>query len=155
MQRGQNVQLDSTAFVTYPELVLAFLKLADALPCEPDCVLFRQGDVPTGLYILHEGQATLSTNSFGGEFAISLQTTAGSLLGLPSVIGREPHQLTAIAHRGSRLSFINSDDFASLIQSDPLLSRKILQVLAEEVQFTRRAVLGEIGTDGSVAVSAN
>ena len=149
------MQLDSSAFVTYPELVLAFLKLADALPCEPDCVLFRQGEVPTGLYILHEGAATLSTNSFGGEFAISLQTTAGSLLGLPSVLGREPHQLTAIAHGGARLSFISSDDFASLIQSDPLLSRKILEVLAEEVQFTRRAVLNEIGADESGPVYVN
>jgi CRP-like cAMP-binding protein len=141
------VQLDRSAFVSYPELLLAFLKLADALPCEPDSVLFRQGEVPTGLYILHEGAATLSTNSIGSEFAISLQTTAGSLLGLPSVLGREPHQMTAIAHAGARLSFISSGDFASLIQSDPLLSRKILEVLAEEVQFTRRAVLSEIGAD--------
>jgi CRP-like cAMP-binding protein len=141
------VPLDSTAFVTYPQLVLAFLKLADVLPCEPDRVLFREGEVPTGLYILHEGAATLSTNSFGGEFAISLQTTAGSLLGLPSVLGRERHQMTAIAHSGARLSYISSDDFASLIQSDPHLSRKILEVLAEEVQFTRRAIFNEISAD--------
>jgi CRP-like cAMP-binding protein len=141
------VALDSSAFVTYPELVLAFLKLADALPCEPDSVLFRQGETPTGLYILHEGAATLSTNSMGGEFAISLQTTAGSLLGLPSVLGRKPHQMTAIAQGGARLSFISSDDFASLIQSDPHLSRKILEVLAEEDQFSRRTIFDQIGMD--------
>jgi CRP-like cAMP-binding protein len=76
-----------------------------------------------------------------GESVISLQTTAGSILGLPALIGNEPYTLTAIAHSGAQLSFVSRDDYAALMQANPLLPLKVLRVLAAEVHSARNAML--------------
>jgi CRP-like cAMP-binding protein len=71
---------------------------------------------------------------------MSTQAPAGSLLGLPGLIGNEPYTLTAIARNGARLSFISRDEVTSLMRTDPLLALKMLQVLAAEVRSARHAL---------------
>lgn len=138
------MQLDASAFVTHPEIVRILEGQSRSIPCDFDRVLFRQGETPAGLYMLHKGAATLSTNSLGSEFAISLQTTVGSLLGLPALLSRQPHLFTVVAHRGAHLSFIHRDEFSALVQSDPQLSLKLVRALAEEAEATRRAILDRV-----------
>lgn len=135
------MNLDPSAFLADPELIQALEKQSTPISCDAECVLFRQGDAPTGLYILHKGEATLTMRTWAGESIISLQTTAGSILGLPALIGEEPYTLTAVAHTGAQLSFVSRDDFTALMQSDPLLSLKVLEVLAAEVRSARQAIL--------------
>jgi CRP-like cAMP-binding protein len=134
------MNLDPSAFVADPDLVQALKERSASIPCDADRVLFRQGDAPAGLYILHRGEATLSMKSWAGESVMTVQTTAGSLLGLPGIIGNQPFTLTAIARSGAQVSFITRDEFTALMQSDPLLSLKVLQVLAAEVRSVRQAM---------------
>jgi CRP-like cAMP-binding protein len=134
------VKLDPSAFVADPELIQALEKHSTAISCDADRVLFNQGDHPQGLYILDQGETTLSMASPAGEQLMSIQAHAGSLLGLPGLLGDEPYTLTAIARNGARLSFVTRDDFTSLMQTDPLLALKILEVLAAEVRSARRAL---------------
>ena len=148
------MQFDSSAFVSDPELVQAFERQSSAIPCDLDRVLFRQGDVPTGLYILHEGVATLAARSSGGKLAICLQTTAGSLLGLPSLFGRQPSPLTATVKSGAVLSFVNGEDFFALIRSDPTLHLKVTHTLAAETEFSRMAILDPLCVGAEFAVAA-
>lgn len=135
------MNLDPSAFLADPELIQALEKRSTPISCDQERVLFRQGDAPAGLYILHKGEATLTMRSWVGESVISLQTTAGSILGLPALIGNEPYTLTAIAHSGAQLSFVSRDDYAALMQSNPMLPLKILRVLAAEVHSARNAML--------------
>ena len=148
------MQFDSSAFVTDPALVKRLEGLSSAVPCDVDRVLFRQGEFPTGLYILHEGAANLSTRSIDGKFAISLQTTAGSLLGLHSLFGAKPHTYTAVARRGAQLSFINREDFSALIHSDSPLHLNVMHTLAAEVEFARMAILDPLCMGAEIAVAA-
>jgi CRP-like cAMP-binding protein len=121
-------------------LIRALEERSTAISCGGDRVLFHQGDVPTGLYILDQGETTLTMASPTGEQVMSVQAHANSLLGLPGLIGNEPYTLTAIARDGAKLSFITRDDFTSLMQADPRIGIKILQVLAAEVRSARSAL---------------
>ena len=134
------VPLDPTAFVADPELIRALERQSSPIACDQDRVLFRQGETPLGLFILHTGETTLSMDSDTGESILSIQTTAGSLLGLPGLLSSKPYSLTAVARAGARVSFIARDAFAALMESQPLLALKILQVLAAEVHSARRAL---------------
>jgi CRP-like cAMP-binding protein len=134
------VKLDPSAFVADPELIQALEKHSTAISCDADRVLFNQGDDPQGLYILDQGETTLTMASPTGEQLMSIQAHAGSLLGLPGLIGDEPYTLTAIARNGARLSFVPRDEFTSLMSADPLLAIKMLQVLAAELRSARRAL---------------
>jgi NTE family protein len=134
------VQLDPSAFVADPELIQALDARAAPVPCESDHVLFRQGDPSVGLYILHEGAATVSMISPDGQSLFAVQALSGSLLGLPGLVSGQPYSLSATAGRGSRVSFVSRDEFIALMQADPHLSLKILQVLAAEVRSARKAL---------------
>ncbi len=136
-RKGQHVHFESSAFVTDPEVVQTLLKRSIPIVCDTVRILFHQGDPPVALYILEKGDVTLAMDSLEGKPILSFETTAGSLLGLPGLIGNQPYSLTATAHAGARVSYIPRDDFTALMQADPPLSLKILQVLAAEVRSAR------------------
>lgn len=139
-ERAPHMQLDPAAFIAAPELVQALEVRATPIPCDEDRILFRQGDPPIGLFILLNGEATLSMTGAGGELIMSLQATAGSLLGLPGLIGNQPYSLTALARRGARVGFIARNDFNALMKSELPLLLLVLQVLASEVRSARIAI---------------
>lgn len=135
------MNLDPNAFVAAPELIQALEEQAAPITCQTERLLFSQGDQPDGLYILKEGIASLSMAAHDGHPIVSVQAVPGSLLGLPGVVSDTPFTLTAIARPGARLGYISRPDFTALMQSQPMLAMKILQVLAAQVSSARRALV--------------
>jgi CRP-like cAMP-binding protein len=134
------VQLDPTAFLADSALIHALSEHATPIVCETDRVLFQQDDPAVGLYILQEGEATISMTSIQGQAVLSVEAREGSLLGLPGLISNQPYSLTAVAHAGARVSFLGRAEFTALMESNPTLAFKILQVLAAEVRSARNAL---------------
>jgi CRP-like cAMP-binding protein len=134
------VQLDPTAFLADPELIRALSVHATPIVCDTDRILFQQDDPAVGLYILHEGEATISMNSQEGQTILSVQARSGSILGLPGLVSSQPYSLTAVACAGARVSFLGRSEFTALMESSPSLAFKILQVLAAEVRSARNAL---------------
>ncbi len=134
------MHFDPSAFVADNELVEALEKRSLPFPCGKDQVLFRQGDPPTGLYLLREGRVTLSIDGAAGEAILCMVATPGSLLGLPGLLGNQPYSMTARADQGAQVRYISGAEFRAFMQSDPQLALKILQVLAAEVRTARRAL---------------
>ena len=132
--------IDPSAFLADPDLIGALSRHATPVPCESDRVLFRQDDPVQGIYIVHQGAALLSMLSNDGQSLFAVQARPGSLLGLPGVISNQPYSLSATAKAGSQVSFISRDAFTLLMQAEPMLSMKILQVLAAEVRSARKAL---------------
>jgi CRP/FNR family cyclic AMP-dependent transcriptional regulator len=133
------VTQSSSAFIADPELIEELEKRAKPIAVAADCVLFRQGDAPTGVFILRRGSARLTSQS-DGDAILSVRAGAGSLLGVPAVVGSKPYSLTAEALEGAEVSMLPSDDFVQLMSTQPILSFRVLQVLAEEVRFAREAL---------------
>ncbi len=134
------MHLDPSGFVAGQELVQALEKHSSAVPCDQERTLFHQGDEAVGVFILHSGQATLTMQSNSGEVVLRIESGPGSLLGLPGLIGNRPYSLTAIAHPGSQVSFVAREAFLRLMDQNPALSFKVLQVLAAEVHTARQAI---------------
>jgi CRP-like cAMP-binding protein len=134
------LKLDPSAFVADPDLIQTLEQGSKPISCGGDRVLFRQGEIPAGLYILNQGELALTMTSPSGEPVMQMQAAAGSLLGLPGVISGEPYTLTAVARDGARLSYISRDDFTSLMQTNPPMALKMLEVLAAEVRSARHAL---------------
>ena len=142
------MEINSSTFVSDPQLVKLLREQASSISCGHDQILFNEGQTPAGLYILHNGLVTLSR---GREFNIALHTTACSLLDLPSLICGERHVFTAIARSGATLSFVHRDSFHTLLRADPTLHARVLQILAAEVEFTRQAILQQYGWNAEYA----
>jgi CRP-like cAMP-binding protein len=133
------VQFDPAAFVADPELLNELEKRSSPVVCDADRILFEQGETAVGLYILHDGRATLSMTA-EGHTVLSVETGPGALLGLPGIIGNQPYSMTGIAHAGADVRFVGREEFTSLMHSNPKLAIKILQVLAAEVRTARSAL---------------
>ena len=134
------MQLDPTAFLADSELIRALSEQATPIVCDTDRILFQQDDPAAGLYILHKGEATISMTSQQGQTVLSVAAKDGSLLGLPGLISNQPYSLTAVARAGARVSFLGRSEFTTLMESNPPLAFKILQVLAAEVRSARNAL---------------
>jgi len=129
----------SSAFLADPELIEELQKQATPVALDSGNVLFRQGEAPTGVYIVRKGSAKLMSRS-DGDVVLNLEAGAGSLLGVPAVIGSKPYSLTAEAIDGAEVSVVKCEDFVHLMHTDPQLSFRVLRVLAEEVRYAREAL---------------
>lgn len=134
------VQPDSSSFIADPDLIRALAAQSTPVVCDSDKVLFHQDDAPIGVYILHQGAVSLTMCAHDGQTIFSISAQPGSLLGLPGVISDEPYSLTAVALSGANLGFVNRDAIFALMKSEPLLSLKMLQLLAAEVRTARQAL---------------
>jgi CRP-like cAMP-binding protein len=134
------MQLDPSAFVADSDLIEVLGNRAEPVACHQDRVLFRQGDAPNGLYLLYKGEATIAMTGESGDPLVASKASSGSILGLPGLIGSSPYTLTVTALAGAHVGFVSRDRFTELMQSDPLLTLKILRVLAAEVRTARQAL---------------
>lgn len=71
---------------------------------------------------------------------LTARVGAGSLLGVPAVIGAKPYSLTAEVIKGAKVSLLTAEYFVHLMHTEPTLSFRLLQVLAAEVRFAREAL---------------
>jgi CRP-like cAMP-binding protein len=140
LEGGTHLQPDSSAFVADPDLLRVLETRATPVLCRTEKLLFNQDEPPAGIYIIREGGATLAMHSFDGRQIFSIEAPPGSLLGLPALISDQPYSLTAIAHAGAKVSFVGRSDFFAIVQADPLLSMKMLKVLAAEVRTARESL---------------
>jgi CRP-like cAMP-binding protein len=137
-ERGPTVKQNS--FAADRKLFEALENHSQSISCNEGRVLFRQGEAPTGLYIIQSGEATLMRESPTGRAIICLSAGPGSLLGLPGLVANEPFTLTAMVRKGTTVRFVNRNDFEDLMRSEPSLNLSVLQVLAAEVRSARLAV---------------
>jgi CRP-like cAMP-binding protein len=134
------MKLDATAFVGEQTLVSALKDRSTPVDCGDDRVLFRQDEQPEGLYIVHDGEVSLTMRTSDGDLVMSIPAHAGSLLGLPALVGGAVYSLSASAQRGARVSFVSRDEFSRLMLEEPAIAVLILRVLAAEVRTARMAL---------------
>jgi CRP-like cAMP-binding protein len=137
------VNLDSSAFVADQGLIRVLRDRASAVDCTQDCFLFHQGDEPTGVYIIVQGEVTITMESPVGDEVVSMRAEPGSLLGLPGLIGNRPYSLSAFANKSAEVGFVSRAVFNPLMLSEPRLAMMILRVLANEVRTARLAITGK------------
>lgn len=79
-------------------------------------VLFVEGQVPRGVYMLCTGRVKLTMSSPEGKTIIVRIAEAGELLGLHSAVSGEVHELTAETLQPCQVDFIRRDDFSRLLR---------------------------------------
>jgi CRP/FNR family cyclic AMP-dependent transcriptional regulator len=105
---------------------LATYELVEGWPAGK--VLFREGEQPRGVYVVHSGQVDLLYRSK------SLQIVGpGQILGLSAVVSARPHDSSATARTPIVAGFIEKERFLSLLDQLPSLWFSVLQMLSTDV----------------------
>jgi len=129
-----------SSFIADCTLLQALEAHSTLVPCCCDVVLFRQGEMSTGIFIVRSGSASLLMKAENGVEVAHITVTAGSILGLPAIVSKEPYTLSAMANKGSEVSFVELEAFEGVMQEQPSLLPKVLEVLAAEVRSARLAL---------------
>jgi CRP/FNR family cyclic AMP-dependent transcriptional regulator len=98
-----------------PETLVDFQKMKFTSQYPAASVLFVEGQVPRGVYMLCKGRVKLTMASPSGKTVIVRVVEAGELLGLHSAISGAPHEVTAETLQPCQVDFIRRDDFKKLL----------------------------------------
>lgn len=104
--------------------------------------IYSQGDLPKGLYFLEDGLVSLmfiGENS-GKEHLVRF-FKKGQFFGHRSLFSDEKHHANAIVLEKTKIKFLRKDIIFHVLESNPLLFKKIVAVLAKEL---RRCELNQL-----------
>lgn len=96
-------------------------------------LLFREGDDPRGVYILHSGQVDLVFSGRNGSAKPLRIAEPGQILGLSCVVSHRLHDCSATTRTSCELGFIDRDSFLDEIEHNPATWFSVLQFLSEDV----------------------
>ena len=104
--------------------------------------IFYQGDPGIGLYILMEGEVTISRESDEGDKITLAVIRKGDFFGELALIDNDKRSASAIASTDVKLSVIFKSDLDEYIEKYPKKGIKILQGIAE-ITALRLRILNE------------
>ncbi len=117
--------LPATALQTFENI-----KYATAYP--QGAVLFVEGQLPRGIFVLCKGPVRLSINSPGGRRMIVELAEHGEVLGLSATISGKPYEVTAEAIDPCLVNFVKRDDFLRFLKEDVQACFKVAEQLSEK-----------------------
>jgi CRP/FNR family transcriptional regulator len=105
-------------------------------------VLFADGEMARGVYILRAGWASISVSSSEGRVVILRIAQAGDVLGLNSVLQNGSYDTTVRALQPCRTDFISRAQLMELMERSPRGAPAIVRMLSNELaELTDRARL--------------
>ncbi len=106
------------------------IKFATAYPS--GAVLFVEGQVPRGIFVLCKGSVKLSINSPSGRTMIVKLAEPGEVLGLSATISGKPYEVTAETIDPCQVNFVKRDDFLRFLKDDVEVCFKVAEQLGEK-----------------------
>jgi CRP/FNR family transcriptional regulator, cyclic AMP receptor protein len=103
-------------------------------------MLFLEGQMPRGVFILCSGTVKLSTSSKEGKVLILKQAEAGEVLGLGAAISNTNYEMTAETASACQLNFIGRQDLMNLLQSESEMGVHAAVWLSREFQGAYRDI---------------
>lgn len=96
-------------------------------------VIFRDGEMPKGIYLIEKGTAKLCKSGYYGKEQILRFIKKGDILGYRSILCGESFQAKAEAMTTMEMFFIPTEMFLYLLEIDSKISYTILQKIAYEL----------------------
>lgn len=108
------------------------LKQSTALRLKKKTILYAEGEIPKGIYILKSGKIKVSQLNIDGTVQIFFIYSAGDLFGYRPILCDGKHPVTAITLEDCELLFIEKEHFQEVLINSPLLSTTFLKSISHE-----------------------
>src|SRR5260370_19597544 len=103
-------------------------------------ILFVEGQLPGGAYVLCSGKVKLSTTSREGKVLILKMVEPGEVIGLRAVISGEAYEVTAETSGPCLVNLVEREGLLRLIERNGELGLRSAQAVSKEFQFTYREI---------------
>jgi CRP/FNR family transcriptional regulator, cyclic AMP receptor protein len=128
-------------FCDFSEPVMKVLDQASHRSTVPaGAILFVEGQLPRGLFILCSGKVKFSTTSRDGKVLILKTAEAGEPLGLSAAISGDVYEMTAETATPCQLNFLDRKALLNLLQSHSEVGLHAAQSLSRDFQSAYRDI---------------
>jgi CRP/FNR family cyclic AMP-dependent transcriptional regulator len=103
-------------------------------------LLFVEGEMPRGIFILCSGRAKLTTSSSEGKTLIVKIAEPGEVLGASATILGKPYEVSAETIEPAQLNFIKRDDFLKYLTTNAEACMHTAQQLSEKYHSAQREI---------------
>jgi len=112
-------------------------------------VLFAEGQVPRGIFIVRRGRVKLSICGSDGRTLILRIVEPGSPLGVAAVVSGRQYEATAETQEPSEISFLRQSDLLRLMRVHGELALWVTQHISQDYAFTCREIRDLILSDSA------
>jgi CRP-like cAMP-binding protein len=123
-----------------PETRKAFRSSQVKLSFPGPSVLFGEGDISRGIYVVNGGEIKLSMFRGRTKGVQSRLARRGEILGLGPTVSGRPYEVTAEALGPCQVSFVPSPDFMRLMQQDSEFAFHVIHHLCADIGSVFRSV---------------
>lgn len=102
--------------------------------------LHYQDDPPDRLYLVLEGQVSLTLNDDRGRVVVLDTVGSGELVGAAAVLGDEPQAANAITACSCRLAAFKGTSFRRWLEKRPVVRRSLLTLFAHQLRSAHRKI---------------
>jgi CRP/FNR family cyclic AMP-dependent transcriptional regulator len=106
------------------------IRFATAYP--QGAVLFVEGQMPRGIFVICKGSVKLSINSPSGRTMIVKLAEPGEVLGMSATISGKPYEVTAETIDPCQINFVKREDFLEFLKDDVEACFKVAEQLGEK-----------------------
>lgn len=104
-------------------------------------LIFKEGQFPSGIYIILSGKVKISKSGFEGREYIGRFAKEGDILGYRALISDEQYSCSASAIAATHLCYIPKDYLLQQIRNSPELAIQFMKLLANDLrQSEERAI---------------
>ncbi len=93
-------------------------------------MLFIEGQMARGVFVLCGGKVKLSTTSREGKTIITKISDSGDILGLNAVVSNRPYEVTAEMMEPGQANFIPKDSLMQMLRDFPEVAMRVAQQLS-------------------------
>jgi CRP/FNR family transcriptional regulator, cyclic AMP receptor protein len=133
-----------------PNALQAFENIKYATAYPQNAVLFVEGQLPRGIFVLCKGSVKLSINSPSGRTVIVKLAEPGEVLGLSATISGKPYEVTAETIDPCQVNFVKREDFLRFLKDDVEACFKVAFQLSEKYHDACKEA-GALGLSHSAA----
>ncbi len=113
-----------------PATLKAFDEIKHTTTYPEGAVLFVEGQLPRGIYMLCKGRVKLSMTSSDGKALILRIAVPGDVLGMNATISSKPYKATAEALEPCQINFVRREDFLRFLREHGEASIRSAQQLS-------------------------
>jgi len=126
---------------------LGQIRRASSYPAS--AILFLEGELARGVYILCQGRVKLLTTNSEGKTLIFKIAKPGEILGLQAALSGATHEITAQTLQPAQLAYVSREDFLRFIKQNGEACLRVAQHLGRDCHSAYE-VIRSIGLSSSV-----
>jgi len=125
---------------TSNEVLQSLTRVSQKSTLPAGAILFVEGQIPRGMFILCSGKVNLSTTSREGKILILKSAHAGEALGLSATISGMPYETTAETATPCQLTFVDRKHFMELMEQHSEIGVHTAKCLSRDYQSAYRDI---------------